>query len=450
MDDEKKKQIALFRFGVISQLLGLKKTEKGERERLLREIAQAEWDIPESTRTTISRSTAYAWLKQYESGGGKLEALYPQERTDKGTTRSMATETQAAFIGLRHEFKKASLPTLLTIARERNIVVHGEDVSVVKLWRLFKRLGITMNDEYEKTDRRKFEAETVNDLWQADCMYGPYIAYNEKRRRTYLLAIIDDHSRFIVAAQFYFADKTENFLDCLEQAIVKRGVPRKLYVDNGPVFRSKRLTYITASIGIALIHAKPYVPQGKGKIERWFRTVRLQLMPLLKIDETLETLNEKLMRWIEDSYHIRVHSSTKETPCVRYVNHVHLLRSAPINLADHFRVCVRRKVRLDRTVSINGKLFESPVGLIDKTINLLFHPENAERIEVVCGKKSWGFLLPVDPAINYRVGRSEKVYDQNNEKKSAHCRAHDKNSNSKTPYCSGTLFNKKIGGSAHE
>ena len=123
-------------------------------------------------------------------------------------------------------------------------------------------------------DRRKFEAELPNDLWQSDVLHGPLVETGNKKRKSYLIAFIDDYSRLVPYGEFYLGEGLAFFLQALEQALATRGLPRKLYVDNGSAFRSHHLEQITASLGIALIHARPYKPQGKGKIERYFRTVR--------------------------------------------------------------------------------------------------------------------------------------------------------------------------------
>ena len=121
----------------------------------------------------------------------------------------------------------------------------------------------------------------TNDLWQSDCMHGPQVLHEGKMRKTYLFALIDDHSRLIPHGQFYLAENLDNYLNCLWTALQKRGLPRKLYVDNGPSFRAHRLQLGCASLEIGLTFARPYRPQGKGKIERFFRTVRSQFLPEL-------------------------------------------------------------------------------------------------------------------------------------------------------------------------
>ena len=148
-------------------------------------------------------------------------------------------------------------------------------------------------------DRRKFEAELPNDLWQSDVMHGPKVNVNGKMRKSYLIAILDDHSRLIAHGQFYPSEALPSYLDAFENALAKRGLPRKLYVDNGAAFRSRHLEYISASLGIALIHSKPYTPQGRGKIERYFKTVRAQFLPCFK-GQTLNELNEAFDCWLSD------------------------------------------------------------------------------------------------------------------------------------------------------
>ena len=150
---------------------------------------------------------------------------------------------------------------------------------------------------------RKFEVQMSNDLWQSDCMHGPEVFHEGKSRKTYLFAFLDDHSRLIPHGQFYLAENLENYLDCFWTALRKRGVPRKLYVDNGPSFRSHRLQIGCASLQIGLSYARPYRPQGKGKIERFFRTVRGQFLVDLPRELSLEEFNSTFCDYIDNTYH---------------------------------------------------------------------------------------------------------------------------------------------------
>lgn len=405
MDELKKEKIALFRFQVIAPLLGLAKGEWGKKQRLLEDIIATQWDIPFTGRSAIGRSTVRAWLSAYEASGGNLRSLYPKQRSDRGSARCMDGDTEQMLIALRKELGGTSVPTLLRVAQERKLLPMDFRASRHSIYRLFKRYGF--EDLVLKTDRRRFEAELPNDLWQSDCLHGPQVLVESKHRKTFLFAFIDDHSRLIPHAQFYLRENLESFLDCFRKALEKRGLPRKLYVDNGSSYRSHQLAHTAASLGIALIHTKPYTPEGRGKIERWMKTVRMSFLAALPQGLTLETLNERLWEWIEKSYHLAVHSATKQTPLERYLKALSLIRPAPKNLLDYFRIKAVRRVYKDRTVSVLGRVYEAPVELIEKQVTLLYHESDPGRIEIQYNGRSYGFLLPLNPKVNYRLKRTQ-------------------------------------------
>ncbi len=259
-------------------------------------------------------------------------------------------------------------------------------------------------------DRRRFEAELPNDIWQSDCLHGPRVLHEGKMRKSYLFAFIDDMTRLVPHAGFYLNEGIGSFIDAFIKALSKRGLPRKLYVDNGPAFSTQILRHATASLGIALIHSRPYQPEGRGKIERFFRTVRMQLLSTVQDGLTLEELNRRLGEWV-DLYHISRHSATKEAPLNRYGNHLHLVREAPRHLMDHFRKRVTRKVDRDRIVSLDGKLYEAPVPLIGATVTLLYHDGDPSRVEVIHNGASHGMLIPLDVHVNARVKRLNQAVD---------------------------------------
>jgi transposase InsO family protein len=406
MNQELAERIALFRFGVIAPLVD-RHLSRGERERIIEQIESATWQIPGSQRTSIGRSTLEKWLSCYRRSGGDIESLKPRARSDKGNSRSIDPETEAALVGLKQELPDYSLQALLSIARRRNIIDSHFRASRQSIYRMFARHGLERTTQ-GKVDRRKFEAELPNDLWQSDCMHGPKVLIDGVRRKTYLFAIIDDHSRLIPHAQFYLHETIDCFRDCLIQALEKRGLPRRLYTDNASAFRTHQLRYGCASLGIALLHCEPGVPEGRGKIERLYRTIRSQLLPLLSEATSVEELNNHLSQWIEKDYHQRKHSSTGQTPLERYLAHLKALRQAPKDIRDYFRVPAVRKVDKDRSVSLKGRLFEAPVGLIGQSVTLLYHKSDLSRVEVFLGERSYGFLTPLDAGINSKVRRIAK------------------------------------------
>ena len=299
MDKEKKEKIALFRFGVISRLLWIKGEER-QQEVLLREITSTAWEIPFSRRTVLGRSTVLEWFKKYRDSGSKIESLEPQQRSDKGKARSLDEETEQTLVGLKTELKGASLPVILRVARERKLLPPDFHASFQSLYRLFQRLGLN-EPQGLKPDLRRYETELPNDLWQSDCMHGPSVIVNGKVRKSFLFAFLDDHSRLIPHGEFYLQENLKNLTDCLIKALSKRGLPRKIYLDNGPSFRSHQLAHATASLGISLIHCTPYRPEGKGKIERYFKTLRMQFLPLLPPSLSLTALNERFEQWCDQT-----------------------------------------------------------------------------------------------------------------------------------------------------
>jgi putative transposase len=399
MDKELAERIALFRFGVITPLID-RHLSRGERERIISEIVKGTWQIPGSPRTSIGRSTVEKWLSMYLRSGANIESLKPLKRSDRGTSRSIDTEVEAALVALKREFRDYSLHALLATARSRGIIDGNFKASKQSIYRMFARHGLHGASSHP-VDRRKFEAELPNELWQSDCMHGPKVAVEGVMRKTYLFAVIDDHSRLIPHAQFYLRENIACYRDCLIQALEKRGLPRKLYLDNGSAFRTHQLRYACARLGIALLHSEPGAPEGRG-------TIRSQLMPTLCDVSSLEALNAGLNSWIEE-YHQRVHSSTSQTPLKRYLTHLHSLRAAPDDLREYFRIPARRKVDKDRSVSLHGRCYEAPVGLIGKWVTLLYHEHDRDRVEVFIDEQPRGFLTPLDQGINSRVRRTANL-----------------------------------------
>jgi len=408
MDDEKKQQIATFRFGVIHDLVGHIELEPGEQERLIREKCGRKWVIPFSEKTYISRSTILRWVRLYKDSGGRLESLCSRDRSDQGVSRAMDQETSLALMRLRKELPKATVPRLISEMNKRGSVSPGVTLNPSTLYRFLHGHDLMESTTPVPEDRRRFEAELPNDLWQVDCMHGPRVEHEGKQRKTYLIAFMDDHSRLVPHGEFFLSESVKSFLVALQGALLSRGLPRKIYSDNGPAFRSHHVEHTAASLGIALIHARPYKPQGKGKIERFFRTVRTEFLTGFK-GTSLDDINQAFDLWLSEVYHQRRHSSTGQTPFARFTSKMECLRPAPDNLKDHFRKAARRKVAKDRTVSLDGKIFEAPVPLIGKQVTLLYHPEEPERAEILFKGESYGFLVPVNLAVNCRAKR-----DRNN------------------------------------
>jgi transposase InsO family protein len=434
MTEDEKMQVAVFRFSVIGDFVTGVQMSRAEKRRLMREKSTRKWQIPFSEKTRISMGTIGGWCRCYRNSNGDLKSLYPKDRSDQGKTRAMDEETCLSLTTLRLKMPALSVPQLIERMNREKRVTPGITLNNSTVYRFLHEQSL-MSPQVKPVDRRKFEAELPNDLWQSDVMHGPKVDVDGKMRKTYLIAIIDDHSRLIVYARFYLSENLASYLDAFENAIATRGLPRKLYVDNGAAFRSRHLEYIAASLAISLIHAKPYTPQGKGKIERWFKTVRGRFLSMYTATTLIE-LNEALRFWITETYHKTIHSSTGQTPFQRFTAKMHCLRSSPANLKDYFRKVARRTVSKDRSITLNGKLYEAPVALIGKRVELLYHGSQPERVEVKYQNKSFGLIRTLDLNVNYRVKR-----DKNNNPQIQ--------SEGLTRYMGGKLLSQK-GDSDHE
>jgi hypothetical protein len=238
-------------------------------------------------------------------------------------------------------------------------------------------------------DRRRFAFERAGQLWSSDVMHGPGVMIDGVRRKSYLIAFIDDASRVIPYAAFAFSESTRAFLPIYKQALLRRGLSERLYVDNGANYRSRHLSIVCAKLGVALIHARPYRPQGKGKIERFFRTVRSQLLTRLTADDTksLEAINRRLWAWIEGEYHHAPHRGLDgKTPLERWAKcgeAVHFVEPG-LDLDDLFLFEAVRKVQKDRTVSLDGTVYEVDAALIGEKVTLRYDPHTAKRSIQVC------------------------------------------------------------------
>lgn len=427
MTEEEKMQVAVFRFSVISDFIHATSMSRQEKSRLMQDKCGRKWQIPFSEKTRISPGTIGRWIRLYGNGG--LQALCPHDRTDQGGCRAMDDETCLCLLELRTKMPTATVPHLIEQMKHD---CPRRELNPSTVYRFLHQQNMMHPMEKNPVDRRKFEAELPNDLWQSDVMHGPFVDVAGKRQKTYLIAIIDDHSRLIIYARFYLSEGLASYLDAFENALARRGVPRKLYVDNGAAFRSHHLEYVCATLSIALIHAKPYQPQGKGKIERWFKTVRSRFLPHHE-SPTLHELNAAFDCWLNDDYQQKVHSATRQSPLERFTSKIHCLRTAPPNLKDYFRKVVRRTVSKDRTITIDGRLYEGPVALIGKRVELLYHEKDAEHVEVKYKNESFGMIRPVNLNVNCRVKR-----DKNNNPQM------DINHN-KTGYQGGKLWGGKNG-----
>jgi len=405
IDEKRKNEIATFRFGVIAEFVTGVLFTRGEKERLLRQKAERRYLIPCSGRTRVARETMLKWVRDYERGGKELSSLGPKTRADKGSYRKLEPAIRLSIKEILKDSPAANIPALIRELKHRKVLSSDVEINRATLYRYLntEKLRVVNDDAH---DRRKFETEYPNELWQSDVMHGPYVTVEGRKRKAYLLAFLDDHSRFILQARFALDETFETFREGLKAAISKHGLPQRLYVDNGSCFRSVQLEQTLALLSVALSHSRPYTPQGRGKIERWFRTVRDQFLAIKLPDGiSLAELNTRFEVWL-DQYQRAQHGTTGQAPRDRYFANLQCVRPAPARLAEYFRTVERRQVKKDRSFRLKGRMYEAPVSLIDRTIELRYHEENPEKIEIFFEGMSFGQATLLDPHVNAKLGRN--------------------------------------------
>ena len=392
-------EIALFRYGLIAQLIHTP-PDTGRQERLLREIASRTYTIPGSTRTHVSITTLRRYLKTYREKG--FDALRPLPRTDTGTPRAFPPEVLDKAIALREEQPARTTQTIVDILQRDESISLPRSLNVHTLTTHLRRRGKTRRvlAQTGKTYRR-FERDHVNSLWQGDALVGPWLPdpyAPGKKRRAHLFCFIDDHSRLVPHAEFFFDEALPRMERVLKVALLRRGVPLAVYVDNGQVYSSTQFNAACATLGIERLQTAPYSPQAKGKIERWFETLRAQFLPEVEASNltTLAELNESLWAWLECIYHQHEHSETQQTPFARYTAGLdHVRHADPETVRRAFLWREKRKVRKDATLSLQGNRYQVEPQWAGRTIELRFDPFDLSQIELYLDSTGLGLATVI-------------------------------------------------------
>lgn len=407
---DKPEKIAIFRYGLIAPLV-IETLPRGELTRRAQQIASRLYDIPFSNRRQVSVDTLLDWAHRYRIHG--FDSLRPKPRNDQGQTRAITPETAA----LIEQLKRANphrAGTLLLRDLATASETHTAGLSASTLYRFLRARGLTerqlLTEQAAAQAHKKYEAEFANQIWQSDMWFGPWVQRpGGGKMQVFLQATLDDASRLIPHAEFYPNQGLDSFLHCLRQAIAARGIPSRLYMDNAKIYRSPQLAKIAASIGILIVHTPPFQPEGRGKVERFFRSVREQFVDSLDAKPmlTLEQLNQRLWQWIDTVYHCREHSALKTTPLVRWQRDIEQIRQlAPsTDLRRLFFHRLDRVVRRDSTFLLKNHFFEAPPQLAGKRIEVRFDPLDLTQVDIYCEGKPEGAARLVDVVVNGRIGR---------------------------------------------
>ena len=406
MQEKDRENIALFRYGLIAPLLNDQVESKQD---YLAEVCSQIHQVPYWGPKEYTPKTVEEWLRLYKKEG--FDVLKPKSRSDKGQSRSIPYELQEAILEQRQERRDLPVTMFYEVLVQKGVIKQC-DFSYATVYRLLKKHELVGKQRRKEPERKRFAYETVNALWQTDVTSGPYLQVGAKKKPTFLLAFIDDCSRIVPAARFSFTETTEDLMRVFEEAILRRGLPRLVYADNGKIFRSDQFQLACASLGITLLHTKIYDAPAKGKIEKYFGTLKLRFFPLLREKESssLDELNAFYWQWMEQEYHRRVHSALGMTPLDKYLSQMSQVKMVedPASLKFLFLKRDYRKVRHDGTVSLHNCLFEVPPVYIGQRIELRYD-EALKQVFVFAENKPVDEAKAVNLADNARVKRERPV-----------------------------------------
>lgn len=409
--------VALFRSEIIGAL-ARRELGHGELTEALSELSGQRFRAPGAKRTTqYSMSTLQRWLYAYQRGG--LEALRPRERSDKGRARKLTAAQRELLLEIRREYPKTSVVVILrTLVAEGRLDAHAVSETTVR--RLYRQHGLdSVSQSRGPTGRSKvrlrWQAERPGALWHGDVCHGSAVVIDGKPKPVRIHALLDDASRYCIALEAMHQEREIDMLSLLVRALRRHGPPDALYLDNGSTYRGQTLSLACARMGTALIHAKPYDAPARGKMERFWRTLRTSVLDFCGSVTSLHELNVRLWAWLDEHYHRAAHAGLLgQSPGAMYQ-----AAARPVDTFDEQKlraaltIQARRRVRRDSTLPMDGQDWQTDLGFLAGQLvtvyRCLVEPNEPPWLEHE-GRRH--VLQPVDPIKNAHRERAADCLDR--------------------------------------
>lgn len=375
MNQEKKQAVALMRYSAIAPLITGSQDEYGSLSAYFRAASAKGIRAPDGSVRHYSSGTIEKWYFSYKKHG--FDALVPVGRSDTGVSRKIDDELREQIIYLKHTY-----PRMPASAIHRHLLDNGSirpgQVSESTVCRFINQLELE-EKLTNNQDMRRYERPHINEVWCGDSSYGPYLKTEDgKKHRVYVMALIDDASRFIIGADVFFNDTFVNLMAVMKSAVSKYGAPKVFNFDNGSAYKNRQMELLAARIGSVINYCRPYSPVQKAKIERWFRGLKDHWMASLDMREfnSLEALRGSLLTYIR-AYNQRPHSSLKGiTPQERFFQEPELIRRLPDELIEKsFLLEIERRVSADSVIMINQTEYEVDYRFAKRRITLRYAPD---------------------------------------------------------------------------
>ena len=357
MTEEKRKEYALMRYGIIAPAVCNMIPEGKSRKKYFEEIAEKTYTDPDGKPVRFAASTMERWLYSYEESG--FDALIRQPRSDKGKSRKIDDDIYEQV-----NYMKENHPRMPATEIHRQLVENGtiseKDLSLSTVTRCVNRI-VLERDLPVYADMRRYERPHINEVWCGDTCVGPRITMEGGKRRIYVLALIDDASRYITGAMVFYQDNFNSLLQVMKSAVSKFGVPKVWNFDNGSSFKNHQMELLAARTGSTVNYCHPYTPTQKAKIERWFRTLRDKWLGVTDLTEfsSLSAIQENLDHFV-DTYNHTVHASLNgKTPDERFFSEPECIRRLSADeIEKDFLLEAKRRVSPDCVLTMDNTEYE--------------------------------------------------------------------------------------------
>jgi putative transposase len=330
--------------------------------------------------------TIQTWFYRYKNYG--ITSMTKHTRRDKGQVRKATPEEllEAINAARPHFHNQMSNKRALYRFCIAKGLLQPDRIAQTTFYRFLREYNLLAPQDDNNRKRLAFSMKYVNQLWQADTLFGPYVDTGSgSRKQVRLIAFLDDASRVLCHGEFFFEENVDTLVQAIRAAFYKRGVPEQPLVDNGSIYCSQEITLICARVGCILRHTAVRDAAAKGKIERFFRRVRDQFL-IKNLDlSSLETVNRQFTAWVESDYNAMPHDAIGMKPIDRFgIDLARVRFLAPSEHNDElFQAEATRKVKKDNTFSFSSRRYETPVDLSDKEIQLRYDRHRPDPASVV-------------------------------------------------------------------
>ena len=374
MNDEKRQQIALFRYGILAPLISGTYDDTDSRRGFFRNAAKKTYTSPGGVDTILSASTLERWFYNYQKHG--FDALLPQKRTDTGMSRKLDTDMIEQINYLKQEYPRIPATLIHQKLIDNGTIAKG-GISLSTVNRYINQLNREIKYTPNK-DMHRYERPHINEVWCGDSSVGPYLLIEGKKKKVWIIALIDDTSRMITGIDIFLNDNFVNVMSVMKSGVSKFGKPKILNLDNGSSYKNKQISLLAARIGTTLSYNPPYTPIGKAKIERWFKTLKQQWMSQLNMADFqgLDDLRVSLFEYVK-MYNQRVHSSLNGmSPMDRFFKESAIIKRLSEAQIEHaFLLEIERRVSIDNVIIIDNIEYEVDYRYSKQRILLRYSPD---------------------------------------------------------------------------